>query len=284
MSWPATFHVWSASPRDLRSSEKLVLACIAWRVNGDRGDCRSAWVSVATMAEETGLDRKTVMSALRTLERRDLVSVERRAGATSICRILGGFEPRGTSTKNGTGDGPTSTENGTGSEDASSTENGTGGVPKTGQGVYQKRDTNRKENRKITSGERAREAEHVAQLIPAHIDPLSWADWTDYLASIGKPISPQSAKAQWRQLASISPQGQRDVIDYSIGGGYSRLFPERGQDTSAAGTIRSQVARARASRERQDNSAVGRVDRASERNSRERQNIVFDLTDRSWAQ
>lgn len=260
MSWPATKHVWKCSPGDLRASEKLVLAFIAWRVNDDKGDRRSAWVSVATMAEETRLDRKTVMSALRALERRDLISVERRAGATSVCRILGGFEPRGTSTENGTGDNQTSTENGTGSAHTSSTENGIGGVPKTGQGVYQKRDTIGKENRKTTGkGESARDVEPVAQLTPAHIDPLAWTDWADHLASIGKPISPQAARAQWRQLAGISPEKQRELIDYSIGCGYSRLFFDRAQEKSAAGQVRNNVARARAMREIDDGDDVRSV-------------------------
>lgn len=141
MSYKAQAWAWAQPtkkrdrPNGLKSPWKFVLVTLAENHNGDNGRCD---VSVAYIADKTGLDRKTVMVATAALESLGLISVKRRFG-TSDKYILhfdkGELVPKKstTSTKNGTGKGPpTSTKNGT----ATSTKNGTG----CGQNQYQKRD------------------------------------------------------------------------------------------------------------------------------------------------
>lgn len=176
MSAKATFWAWSL--KGLKSSQKLVLLCLADNHNGESGQCNP---SVAFIADKTGLNRKTILQALSDLERVGLIRAQKRFGTTTNFRLL-------TSTNFGTGGdgsktqkagkkaGETSTENGTGSEseEAQKAVPETGPVPNSGpvpktdttstvftKNQYQKRDTEPKteptKNLKPSERERTRD-------------------------------------------------------------------------------------------------------------------------------
>ena len=77
MSFAATRWAWSQATG--RSSSKLVLLALADRAD----DAGLAYPSIATLATDTGLDRKTVMPALAHLESLGLIACARAAGTGS---------------------------------------------------------------------------------------------------------------------------------------------------------------------------------------------------------
>ena len=129
---------WAWSQPTGRSSSKLVLLALADRAD----DAGMAYPSIATLAADTDLDRKTVMPALAHLERLGLVVCARGAGKSTRYQLIltavttvepvpktgqvqetapvpktGPVSKNGTSPKNGTAPvpktGPTSPKNGT---------------------------------------------------------------------------------------------------------------------------------------------------------------------------
>jgi len=127
VSASATFWAWS---QDVRSSHKLVLLALANCHNDSTGQCNP---SVQYISDQTGLNRKTVMSSLSSLEKTGLIIPVKTFGSSNSYTLQ-------TSTKNGTTtDDKTSTEIGTSTKngpvpktDITSTKNGTRPVPKTG--------------------------------------------------------------------------------------------------------------------------------------------------------
>lgn len=147
MSLDATRWAWRQD--SVRSSDKFVLLSLA-----DRADeAHRCYPSIQRLADDTLLDRKTVMAALTRLESAGLLRSEKRLGRGNFYALLGVEDRHPTSTKNGTGlaksrgengaenpaenapDLPpaTSTENGTPVQASTSTKNGTPPVPKTGR-------------------------------------------------------------------------------------------------------------------------------------------------------
>ena len=116
MSAKATFWAWSL--RNLTSSQKLVLLCLSDNHNEDTNRCDP---SVNYIADKTGLDRKTVMQSLSSLEGLGLISIDKRAGTSSSFSLKA-------STKNGTSTKFTPVPK----TDATSTKNGQGPVPNLG--------------------------------------------------------------------------------------------------------------------------------------------------------
>lgn len=123
MSVDATKWAWL---QQIKSSHKLVLLALADRA-GEDNEC---WPSVSRLEKDTGLDRKTIMSAIQSMENDGILTVFRIQGAGNKYKLLG-VDNRETSTKNGTA---SSTKNGTSTGIGTSTRNGTTPVPKTGQG------------------------------------------------------------------------------------------------------------------------------------------------------
>jgi len=85
------------------------------------GEDHTAYPSVARLADDTEMDRKTVMSCIGYLIEKGIIEASKRNGARTTYRLVGVEDRHQTSTKNGT-----SPKIGTG------TKNGTGPVPKTG--------------------------------------------------------------------------------------------------------------------------------------------------------
>lgn len=108
MSAKATFWAWHQPIKP--ATAKLVLLCLADCHNGDHGQCNPGVEYIARM---TGLNRKTVLSSLATLEKLGEVSIVKGAGKSNHYTLR------------------TSTEIGTSTENGTSTEIGTTPVPKT---------------------------------------------------------------------------------------------------------------------------------------------------------
>lgn len=111
----------AADTRGLSASQKLVLLCLA---DYAQEKDMKAWPSVSVIAEWSGLNRKSVIQAVKFLEDEGFLMVKKENGKGNVYTLL-------THTKNGT-----RTKIGTG------TKNGTSPVPKTGLDQYQNWDTN----------------------------------------------------------------------------------------------------------------------------------------------
>lgn len=114
MSARATFWAWSVT--GIKSSQKLVLLCLADNHNDDSGQCNP---SVAFISDKTGLNRKTILQALADLEAEGLIEGKRRFGATTNFRLktntnIGTGETRKRPRKAAQPQAQTSAENGTG--------------------------------------------------------------------------------------------------------------------------------------------------------------------------
>ena len=139
MSLDATRWAWQQA--GIKATEKLVLLSLA-----DRADeLHSCYPSIARLASDTCMDRKTIMAAVNSLEAAGLISVCRGLGSGNRYQLLGVVGRHSTGTKTGTGydtnsstkngtasAGETSTKNGTSPEIGTGTKNGTPPVPKTG--------------------------------------------------------------------------------------------------------------------------------------------------------
>lgn len=125
MSLDATRWAWMQTCR--RATDKLVLLSMA-----DRADENHVcFPSVTRLSADTQLNRKTVMEAIRRLQKVGLIDTVKSTGASNVYRLVGVPDRAGTYPKNGT-----STKTGT------SPKNGTTPVPKTVHDQSQKRDTN----------------------------------------------------------------------------------------------------------------------------------------------
>lgn len=75
---------WAIELRDLSSSEKLVLMLLANRHNKDSGLC---YPSMTRISEEGGMARRTVMRAVKSLEKKGLLTIEKTFGKTHHYRL-----------------------------------------------------------------------------------------------------------------------------------------------------------------------------------------------------
>lgn len=86
-----------------RPTHRLVLVYFGWRASSDPGRWAEVWASKTDICHVTGLDRKTVMHALRVLtggERPLIEDTGKRAGHTGqipVYRCVG-LRPRGAGT------------------------------------------------------------------------------------------------------------------------------------------------------------------------------------------
>lgn len=115
---------WAWKQAGLRPSERLVLLSLADRA-GENHDC---FPSISRLEKDTGLNRKTIYQALKSLEEKGVISIKKRHGAANKYRLIGVIGRHEPVPKTGHPENGTSTKNGT----PTSTENGTGLVPKTG--------------------------------------------------------------------------------------------------------------------------------------------------------
>lgn len=96
-------------------------------------------------------------------------------------------------------------------------------------------------------------------LIPSGINLNSWNEWIEFRKSKKKPVSQLAANKVFKWLVNYSPQEQQDIVNKSITNDYQGLFEPKVQhensqrnnseyvDNSAAGRVRAEVAKLRAS-------------------------------------
>ncbi len=140
-----------------RASEKLVLIMLAWHADDD-GRC---YPSVATIADETVLDRKTVLRSLKSLEASGFVSRAHRVGSVSVYRVpVPEVVPV-----------PEAGRHQCQNRDTPSTKNGPGPVPKTGH----RKDKDQEKTKKRERTPSAQKPDDVSQGV-----------WDQYLAHRAK--------------------------------------------------------------------------------------------------
>lgn len=84
MSFSATCWAWSVD--NLKSSEKLTLLAFCHFANEEK---KIAYPSIETVAEYSGLNRKTVQANIKKLEEKNLlVDTKKRVGPTQSCRVF----------------------------------------------------------------------------------------------------------------------------------------------------------------------------------------------------
>ena len=95
---------------------------------------------------------------------------------------------------------------------------------------------------------------------PNGINTISWNEWIEFRKSKKKPVSQLAANKVFKWLVNYSPQEQQDIVNKSITNDYQGLFEPKVQhensqrnnseyvDNSAAGRVRAEVAKLRASR------------------------------------
>lgn len=125
MSLDATRWAWEQA--EIKATEKLVLLSLADRADENH----TCYPSVDRLADDTCLNRKTIMAAISALESAGLIAVDRVFGAANKYQLIGVVDRHTTSTKNGTGSsgkskGSTNTRFGTAFRKGTSTEIGTG--------------------------------------------------------------------------------------------------------------------------------------------------------------
>ncbi|MDD2661527.1 MAG: replication protein [Methylococcales bacterium] len=98
------------------------------------------------------------------------------------------------------------------------------------------KDTNHKSEGKTTTPQ--------PEVLPDSIDQKSLDDFTEHRKQIGKPLAGLSRQKLITTLAALTVAQQRQVIDYSISGGYSGIFIDRLAGGSNGG-INSTAARIR---------------------------------------
>lgn len=195
------------------------------------GGKESCYPQITRIAEMSGLNRKTVMSALSVLEQKGWVSATKKRGAKTVYTIKSGTENGtastgteiGTGTETGTtsstdiGTTSSSTENGTG------TKNGQKGVP-----VLDKSSTkngtlntqlNTEGNTKTYIGDGKTE-------LPTWIDPKDWEDFRAMRKKSKHPITPEGERRALKKLITMREQGHdvQQIIDTTIERSYRGFF------------------------------------------------------------
>lgn len=234
MSAKATFWAWD---REIKpATAKLVLLCLADCHNEDTRQCNP---SVAFIARKSGLDKKTVPVALKTLETMGFITIERRTGTSAqywlnIEPVSNAGQCANCGCFGGGGDKPVSQPANSAEHSEQQSAQGSADIPKSHSSVSH--DVHSKS--KVKSGsarEAGSEGGSVVRLAARQVDsqiksmPLprglsceAWVDWIDYRQQSKKPVTPIGAK---RTLAFLAVQPEPDaVIDRSIRNGWSGLF------------------------------------------------------------
>lgn len=199
MSAKATFWAWEQ--QHIGSSAKLVLLCLADHHNADSGRCDP---SEKFIADKTGLNVKTVNSAIKKLADLDLLSYEYRRGTSNNYTLhlhQNRVHPK------------------TGTPKIGDTQFREGVHPKLGVEVHPKLgDKPTSESKKNL----------IINKPPPGINLEAWNEWVEFRKSKRKPVSEQAAKLNWKMLANYDLPAQREIIENSIRKDYQGLFEPTG--------------------------------------------------------
>lgn len=87
--------------------------------------------------------------------------------------------------------------------------------------------SSQKGNKKRGEGEERRREERLPFGAPF---ALAWGEWVQHRKEKREPLKPTTIEKQLKMLGSMSEQEAVSVINYSITGGYTGLFPERASE------------------------------------------------------
>lgn len=217
---------WAFAQPIKHSTAKFVLVVMA--NHAPDGDW-VAFPSIASLAEATGQDRKTVLENIKRLAALGYISdTGARKGATKQVPVY-----RLNTPENGTVEEAQkrdSTENGTVPKFLSNSpvfphkqsQNSLVTVPKTGHGIINNHQGTNKEPKALV----VKTGLNVT--VPDWIPADAWLNWTEYRKAIKAPLTTQAAKLCIAKLELLKNQGSapQAVIDQSImSGRWTGLFP-----------------------------------------------------------
>ena len=241
MSLDATRWAWL---QDVRPCQKLVLLSLA-----DRADeHHRCYPSIRRLESDTGLDRKTIMSAIKEMESAGLLVTHRQTGAVNEYQLMD---------VHCRADIYSQSQKRDQSQKRTSTKNGTAPVPETGQDQYQKRDTEStnnlprtKERGKTQKRKRfvrpsLREVEQYIREIGGSTDAQQWMDFYESKGwKVGKTPM-KDWKACVRTWERRHEADQRDRYDTDYQRGMRKLeqqIAESGEGVAKAGAdVRGKV-------------------------------------------
>lgn len=223
MSVDATRWAWRQA--GLRVAEKIVLLSLA-----DRADeYHACYPSVRRLSNDTGAERKTILSALAALEKRGLLTASKALGKHSVY-ALAVTDARDEPVPK-TAPVP---------ETAPVPKTGHGGVPKTGQEVSRKRHTGCAENGTLnlnrTYQEPKQEPNNTARakpdpmpVIPDWLPATAWQQLVQHRAALRKPLRARAAELIIAKLEKLKAAGHdpQTLIDTAIERGWQTVFEPR---------------------------------------------------------
>ena len=179
MSAKASFWAWE---QILKSSQKFVLLCLADNHNADNGRCDP---SATYVSKKTGLNVKTVYSALQELEKLGILAIKKRAGTSAqydLNLTQKRVHPKAAIPENG------------------STQIYHEPDPKTGRGVYPK--TGNKPNNKPKKN-----LIHEGNEFPDFIDRELFDDFLSMRKRMKKPMTEKAIQRQVNKLIDFHNNG-----------------------------------------------------------------------------
>lgn len=248
----------------LSSSARYVHRVLCDFHNARTGQCNP---SIETLAEATGLDRKTVMRALKELEEHGAISVERGGFGRSNRYTLLAFERwladkrterQATAVVPETGPRPAQFTDDTVSQkrDFISPKSGTPLVPNLAHESFKESINDQERGQtasaapsplspqtnlsqvkgqikgqikdKVKDKTKLTPYDATAEVLPDWLSPKAWGEWVDHRASIKKAIACRAQALKIaEQFKGLSEAQQQAMVDHSIMGGYPQVYPDR---------------------------------------------------------
>lgn len=225
---------WAWKQKIKPASMKLVLLSLC-----DRADeYHRCYPSIYRLHDDTGLDRKTIMSSIQKLVEAGILRVEKTNGTVSIYHLVGVEDKHQTSTNSGIGqEERTSTKNGTGPVPKLPPVPKTVPVPKTGHDQYQKRDTYQYQkrycepiNEPIKNRNKEKTKKNTSQKIdlqnlPSEISETIAQAYIEHRKLIKKPLTQFAFDLAIKESLRAPEAGMtpEQLIEYSIRNGWQGI-------------------------------------------------------------
>ncbi len=227
--------------RDLTGGAKVV-----WGVLRDRqGQSGWAWPSLRRLGQDAGMSSTTVVKAIRQLEARSLIVVNRfgqGSGRSNKYQIVTVVKMPKEVTRNCSSNVP---ETGQGV-----TRNCSSGVSETGQVVTRNCYVTIPIEPDPLNQRKKRGAKKAAMEFPHSLDTqkfrATWTEWVTHRREIKKTLTPATTKAQIKQLEKFGHDKAIESIERSITNGWIGLFepPSEGKQPGNQTARRRTAARA----------------------------------------
>lgn len=201
----------------LPHADKIVLLALADNAN-DEGDC---WPSIATLAAKCGMDRTTVLRAIKRLEAAQHISKHSSPGRSTNYRIhpslsaTSGFPPPVAQSDHTSGAAPLPVVD---------VRHPTSGRPPPPYRTVIEPSIEPSLNRQRARAKASKpEKPKSEEPPPPNLNVEAWHRWEQYRREIRKAIKPASKLAAQRKLAGFGVD-QEAVVEQSIANGWQGLF------------------------------------------------------------